>query len=214
MTSAVPARTTLRTFSNRNRHGRCRYAAEDTEVNVRGDIQPTTPRLLVLVNGRQVYLDYYGYVPWAAIPVQMSEIRQIEIVKGPATALYGFNAVSGVINIITYNPLKDDVSTLEGGTGTQAYSHGSLVYTRHIGDDFGVKLAAGLTSEHDFDHQPNIKMNTYEFDTRWQVTPDVVLGLEGTHAETADYELSSIGASGDIHYITSSLRGTVRPIPP
>jgi outer membrane receptor for ferrienterochelin and colicins len=32
----------------------------------------------------------------AALPVQLSEIRQIEVIKGPVSALYGFNAVSGV----------------------------------------------------------------------------------------------------------------------
>ena len=44
---------------------------------------------------------------WSTIPVQLDEIRQIEVIKGPNSALYGFNAVSGVINIITYDPLRD-----------------------------------------------------------------------------------------------------------
>lgn len=65
------------------------------DVSIRGYNQGASQRLLVLVNGRQVYLDHYGYTAWSTIPVQLSEIRQIEVVKGPNTALFGFNAVSG-----------------------------------------------------------------------------------------------------------------------
>jgi iron complex outermembrane receptor protein len=72
---------------------------------------PKTSRLLVLVNGRQIYNDGYNEVNWLAIPVQLEETRQIVIVKGPSAALFGFNAVSGVVNIITFSPFYDDVDT-------------------------------------------------------------------------------------------------------
>lgn len=62
-----------------------RNAYGDYSVGIRGYNQPVNSRLLVLVNGQQVYQDDYGYVPWATIPVALDEIRQIEIVKGPST---------------------------------------------------------------------------------------------------------------------------------
>jgi outer membrane receptor for ferrienterochelin and colicins len=76
------------------------YGVLSQEVAIRGYSQVPNPRLLVTVNGRQVYIDDYGYAAWSALPVQLEEIRQIEIVKGPNSALFGFNAVSGVINIL------------------------------------------------------------------------------------------------------------------
>ncbi len=100
-------------------------------------------RLLVLVNGRQVYQDDYGYVAWQAIPVELDEIRQIEVVKGPNTALFGFNAVSGVINIITYDPLFDTVNTLTARTGTQNLAEGSVVATVHPLEHTGVRVSIG-----------------------------------------------------------------------
>jgi len=90
-----------------------RHSTFGADVGVRGYNQNFSPRILVLVNGRQVYLDDYGRTSWANIPVQLGEIRQIEVVKGPSTALFGFNAISGVINILTFNPLYDDVSVAE-----------------------------------------------------------------------------------------------------
>jgi outer membrane receptor for ferrienterochelin and colicins len=94
-----------------------------TELSVRGYNQNNTERILVLVNGRQVYTDFFGQVVWDNIPVEISEIKQIEVVKGPNTALFGFNAVSGVVNIITVNPLYDDLKVLEARAGTHELSH-------------------------------------------------------------------------------------------
>src|SRR6185312_2068694 len=102
------------------------YGANHAEVGIRGYNQPQNPRLLVLLNGRQVYLDDYGEVDWKSIPVQLSEIRQIEVVKGPNSALYGFNAAYGVINIITYDPLEDHLSVANLTFGMPNEIDGSL----------------------------------------------------------------------------------------
>jgi len=87
-----------------------RYGIADAEVSVRGYNQQFSPRLLVLINGRQVYLDDYSHTAWQSLPVQIDEIRQIEVVKGPNSALFGFNAAGGVINIITFDPLLDSTN--------------------------------------------------------------------------------------------------------
>ncbi|MEJ0048107.1 MAG: TonB-dependent receptor plug domain-containing protein [Rhodospirillales bacterium] len=119
------------------------YTFGDTQVGIRGYDSPFNPRLLVLVDGRQVYLDNFGYVAWNDIPVQLSEIRQIEVVKGPASALFGFNAASGVINIVTYDPLLDKVTTATVRGGTQGYGAGEAVATVHIGSSAGVRVSVG-----------------------------------------------------------------------
>ena len=126
------------------------FSAGHSDVTIRGYDQVSSPRLLVLVNGRQVYLDHYGMTVWATIPVELDEIRQIEVVKGPSSALFGFNAVSGVINIITYNPKFDDtnVATLRGGS--QGLVQGSLVKTLKLGDAFSARLSVGGQSQNEW----------------------------------------------------------------
>src|SRR5277367_6060370 len=71
------------------------YGLADADVGIRGYNEPYNPRLLVLVDGREVYEQAFGSVPWDEIPVQLDEIRQIEVIKGPTSALYGFNDVTG-----------------------------------------------------------------------------------------------------------------------
>lgn len=123
------------------------WSAGQADVNVRGYDQPNSSRLLVLVNGRQVYQDDNGYTNWSAIPVQLDEIRQIEVVKGPNTALFGFNAVSGVVNIITYNPKYDDVNEVKLGGGNIGQRMASGFVTLKLSPMLSVRVSAGAGHE-------------------------------------------------------------------
>jgi outer membrane receptor for ferrienterochelin and colicins len=119
-----------------------RYGFAAVDVGIRGYNETSNPRLLVLLNGQQIYLDDLGRTQWYTLPVTLEEIRQIEIVKGPNTALFGFNAVSGVINIITYDPSQESVNSATLRGGTQDYISLSAIGTGRIADVGGVRVAA------------------------------------------------------------------------
>src|SRR5881409_1088709 len=76
-------------------------------VSVRGDNQTVANKLLVMVDGRSIYVDVQATVFWKLIPVTLPEIKRIEVLKGPAAAVYGFNAFDGIINIITKSPRSE-----------------------------------------------------------------------------------------------------------
>src|SRR6185503_240308 len=98
------------------------------DVGIRGYNETSNPRLLVLLNGQQVYLDDLGRTQWYTLPVTIPEIKQIEVVRGPNTALLGFNAASGVINIVTYDPLHDaPINVATTSIGTQDFASVSAV---------------------------------------------------------------------------------------
>jgi outer membrane receptor for ferrienterochelin and colicins len=126
------------------------WGNDNIDVSIRGYDQASSSRLLVLVNGRQVYADDFGYTPWSAIPIELSAIRQIEVIKGPSSALFGFNAVGGVINIITYDPLFDHVNTVSITGGTQNLVTASAVTTPKLGERVSVMLSAGGSMDDDF----------------------------------------------------------------
>ena len=63
-------------------------------VSARGDNQLTANKMLVMVDGRSIYVDSQGLSFWKAIPVTLPEIKRIEVLKGPASVLYGFNALN------------------------------------------------------------------------------------------------------------------------
>ncbi len=126
------------------------FTSNDSEVGIHGYDQPSSPRILVLIDGRQVYDDSYGYTPWSTLPVELSAIRQIEVVKGPNSALFGFNAVGGVINIITYDPLMDDVNAVSVSGGTQGMAQTSGVGTFKLDDDIAARVQIGGRRDDDF----------------------------------------------------------------
>ena len=121
------------------------------DVAIRGHGEFYNPRVLVMVNGRQVYIDNYGFTSWSNIPVALSEIRQIEVVKGPNTALFGFNAVAGVVNIITYNPIYDKKDTVSVTAGTDSDYRASVSKTLSIGEQSGLRLTVGGTRANEFE---------------------------------------------------------------
>jgi len=135
------------------------YSYGQTEVSIRGYNQPSAERILVLVDGRQVYVDAYGQTVWDNIPVEISEIKQIEIIKGPNNALFGFNAVSGVINIITVNPMYEEKRELTNrvSIGSESMAEATGVYTVKK-DDYAVKFSGGAYEfDDDADYFTNAK---------------------------------------------------------
>lgn len=56
---------------------------------------------LVMIDGRPVYNYSFGGTFRETLPVELNDIDRIEVIRGPSSALYGPNAVAGVINIIT-----------------------------------------------------------------------------------------------------------------
>lgn len=85
--------------------------ANDWAISVRGFNRQFSNKLLVLIDGRTVYTPLFSGVFWDAQDVMLEDIERIEVIRGPGGALWGANAVNGVINIIT-REAKDTQGTL------------------------------------------------------------------------------------------------------
>ena len=173
------------------------WSAGGADVHVRGGVRPANQSLLVLVNGRQVYLDHFGVTIWSALGVQLEEIQQIEVVKGPNSALFGFNAATGVINIITVNPLQSQqlVATAEGGSAGQL--RGSISLAQKLGENIGIRLSGGYETEDQYDSVQRAlaaKFPTYDHadmerkevagDIAAQIDDSMVATLSGSYTQT------------------------------
>jgi iron complex outermembrane receptor protein len=194
------------------------WANDSYDVGIRGYDQGFSPRILVLIDGRQVYADYFGFTPWDALPVELSEIRQIEIVKGPNSALFGFNAVGGVINIVTYNPLYDKQNTVTVLGGTQGLAEGNAVGTVKISDWAGLRIGVGGRSDDDFS-TPQLANNvgTRRGDNRGEINVEGVFRLadniqatlEATRSQSKQTESNVSVFSSSADYRTDSLKGQI-----
>lgn len=89
-----------------------RINAVDYAISARGfNGFETSNKLLVLIDGRSIYSTLSSGVFWDARDLMLDNIERIEIISGPGGALYGSNAMNGVINIIS-KPTADTVGTL------------------------------------------------------------------------------------------------------
>lgn len=91
-------------------------SAGQADVSIRGFNREFSNKVLVLVDGRSIYLDFLGIVSWAVLGIGLEEIERIEVIRGPGSAIYGANAMTGVVNIITKVPGEGgSLVHLEGG---------------------------------------------------------------------------------------------------
>jgi len=194
------------------------WGNDNADVAVRGFNQAQSPRLLVLIDGRQVYLHSLGYTAWSALPVELDGIRQIEVIKGPNTALFGFNAVGGVINIITYHPLYDDINQASISGGTQSLVQGSVTGDMKFGSAAGARVLAGGYSDHDFStpqapqdvgsRQGNLR-EAANLRGAFALNSSTQVELEATDSRIRqpDYVITGVTVNENIH--TNSLEGVL-----
>lgn len=113
-------------------------------------------RMQVLVNGRSVYQAGFATVDWSDIPIDVNDIERIEVVRGPATALYGANAFLGVINIITRHAADSEslrVQTRLGSINTEDYY--LSVANANLNESWKISAASRHDSGFDTDRDGN-----------------------------------------------------------
>ena len=137
--------------------------ARDVNITTRGATSTLATSQLALVDGRSVYLDFFGMVMWDLVPTNSSEIKQIEVIRGPASAVWGANAMTGVVNVITLSPRElaatgrgesltigagffdRDATGVDNGTGGLFYVNGT--HAQAVNDKWAYKLSAGYFSQ-------------------------------------------------------------------
>jgi iron complex outermembrane receptor protein len=104
----------------------------DYAISARGfNGYETSNKLLVLVDGRSIYSTLSSGVFWDAHGLMLQNIDRIEVISGPGGALYGSNAMNGVINIITRSTEDTRGTLISVGAGddvaTYALRHGGAL---------------------------------------------------------------------------------------
>ena len=94
-----------------------RQATGEWAISIRGFNDNHANKLLVLMDGRTLYSPLYAGVEWDVHDTMIEDIERVEIIRGPGAALWGANAVNGVINIITKRAAETQggLITFQGG---------------------------------------------------------------------------------------------------
>ena len=134
----------------------------DFNVSVRGNNQPRANKLLIMVDGRSVFNDATGFFLWKMLPVTLPEIKRIEVLKGPASVVYGFNAFDGVINIITKSPEEMKGTTLQFGGGELGTISSAAIHAGTVGE-FGYRLSVGRDQNQEWRSRDSLAFRSHKF---------------------------------------------------
>ena len=92
-------------------------SARDVNVTSRASTSSLATSQLTLLDGRSLYQDFFGFTMWDFMPANMNDVKRIEVVRGPASAVWGANAMNGVINVITKSPREAQGTNVMFGLG-------------------------------------------------------------------------------------------------
>ena len=177
-------------------------SARDINMTARGSTNTLSTSQLVLVDGRSLYLDFFGFVMWDFLPVNTAEIKQIEAVRGPGSAVWGANAMTGVVNLITKRPKEMVGTSILLGAGELGTAYGSLSHAG-VSDNFGYKISGGYYEQDPYDRPvipgvqnfPNSGTAQPKGEVRldWDLAEDSVFSFGGGYAGTDGIIHTGIG---------------------
>ena len=111
---------------------------------------------LVLMNGRPIAAMVAGTPDLSQIP--LGNIERIEYIRGPRAAVYGSDAIGGVINLITKTSAKNGSEThLKGGAGSHGYGQGELRTVQSLGQKTDMNMLIAYERTDGFDVVANTK---------------------------------------------------------
>ncbi|WP_276374823.1 TonB-dependent receptor plug domain-containing protein [Chryseolinea sp. H1M3-3] len=179
------------------------------DIHIRGldNVPPNSLRLsstnttaLVMIDNRPVYNYLQGGIIWESLPIDLNDIQKIEVIRGPSSTLYGPNAVSGVINIITNKVEKYGLHTqVETQIGTLRTS----VINGAVGYRFNKKLTAIMSANFQSRGREIVYQDLQK--QRWFNTIDSLSTLDPLQVYPhPDRSLIKHGANAFINYTPTS----------
>jgi outer membrane receptor protein involved in Fe transport len=171
------------------------FSARDVNIASRSATGGINTSTLVLVDGRNLYLDFLGFVMWEFAPTDPSLIDRVEVVRGPASSIWGANASGGVVHVLTKSPFD----TLGGAARIDVGNYGARrIEAREsfLAGAWALRLSAGYFESDAFPRPKTITNLWGE-----TVNPDLGLlpqavGTSGTRQPRFDLRADRDDASG------------------
>jgi outer membrane cobalamin receptor len=114
-----------------------------TTANIRGS---EAGQVLIMIDGRRINDAQNGLFDLSNLPLSKDEIERIEVLRGGASALYGADAMGGVVNIITKSPTKEPYTRVGASYGRFATQEYSLSHRWKPGPlGYGLFVSRGLS---------------------------------------------------------------------
>lgn len=165
-------------------------------VSARGFNSSFNTRMLFLIDGRLATLGGTGLPQGNFLPSSKIDLESIEVVLGPAAALYGPNSGSGVVNVTTKDPWDQSGVAVSSRVGTQQLRDFTYRVAGTVNNRFGWKVTGQYMEAVDFKPQREDGLHFYQ-----------PAGTQPTAANTVfetdvveDYDVGATKVNGSLYY--------------
>jgi len=149
-------------------------------------------KMLVMVDGRSLFSQDAGTVIWPSQTLLLEDVDRIEVIRGPGGTTWGYNAVNGVVNIIS----KSSKETQGFLADTTVGSDGKLIVQSrlggHVGDNIFYKLYVGASDQDQYGNPGGepvsdmLKKRTGGFRLDYEPSGKSLLTVEGGAQQSTD----------------------------
>jgi len=106
---------------------------DDINIALRGIYSNSQEKILIMLNGHRMN-SYCTNIASPDFSVSLEKIKQIEVLRGPASSLYGGVALTGVVNIITKHGADLDGVKVKAAIGNYGQMRGDLIFGKRYFD--------------------------------------------------------------------------------
>ncbi|HEX8825384.1 MAG TPA: TonB-dependent receptor [Archangium sp.] len=163
----------------------------EKRISTRGFNTQFNSRMITMVDGRLAQMPGNGLPLGGQLPTPNLDVKSVEVVVGPASALYGANAHAGVINVLTKSPWDEPGASVVLRGGTQQLLDGSVRVAGTVAKDFGYKFNSQFVRGMDFAPNRDLPSHYYGGSTRPLIFEGDLLN---------DYETRTDKAEGFLYY--------------
>lgn len=173
-----------------------------SNVVVRGFNNIFSGTMLVLTDNRIARVPSLRFNAHNFITTVNDDIERIEVVSGPGSALYGPNAASGVMHIITKSPFNSQGTSVTFGGGERELFLGSFRHAGVLSDNVGYKFTGQYYQGLDWKHHEPIEPDSIALYRPTPNGPDTV--SNGLIANNRNFDIEKISGEGRFDFLLSN----------
>lgn len=193
-----------------------------SRVVIRGFNDNLASSLLTLVDHRIARVPSVRLTALQLIPISNADIDQIEVVSGPASAMYGPNAANGVVHLLTRSPFDSKGTSISLAGGSRNVRLGSIRHAGTVGNRLGYKVTVQSYAGTDFEYidpeelaardaavasgalEDTLRVGARDFDVEnlalsarvdYRFTPELTVILDAGTTKGTNIEITPTGAA-------------------
>lgn len=183
-----------------------------SNVSIRGS---ESRHVLILVDGKRLggELSYNSANALDVDRIRMEDVEKVEIIRGPAGAMYGSDAIGGVINVITKTPNKNiaeinyEYGWYENGKGA---GYKSNLYLQGAENNYSYKINAGLNKNRPYEVSEGNEANFYGKDQPLSLN----VGYTFDNGNKLSFDVSRLKENNQEHSFSSKVTPSMHPMMP